>query len=116
MAGHLRKALGVECSYEWKEVHSGVYVAIKSLEDLLSELSQRYTVVYLKEDGIDARKVRIPENPLFVVGDHHGLTEEQEKLVNRFAVMKLSLSPSPSWRSSVWLLPITCSTLIFEIT
>jgi len=93
VAGHLRKALGVECRSSWVKVQSGVYVAKKGLEELLSELSQRYSVVYLKEDGLDISCATIPKNPLFVIGDHEGLTEEQERVVGNFSTLKLSLSP-----------------------
>jgi len=92
IAGHIRKALGVECGEDWTEVHSGVYVARKSLERLLEELTNRYKIVYLKEDGVDVKEVNIPPDPLFVIGDHQGLTEEQERVVEKHAIAKVKLS------------------------
>jgi len=92
VAGHIRKALGIECGGDWAEVHSGVYVARKSLELLLDELSNRYSIIYLKEDGTDIQSVNIPSDPLFVIGDHQGLTEEQEGVVEEYAIAKVKLS------------------------
>ncbi len=93
VAGHIRKALGLECGKSWRKVHSGVYVSRKGLEELLVELSQEYSIIYLKEDGEDISSAKLPPNPLFVIGDHEGLTEEQEKVVDKYSPLKLSLSP-----------------------
>ena len=93
VAGHIRKALGVECGKDWRRVHSGVYVSRKGLEELLGELSQSYSTIYLKEDGVEVGKVKLPPNPLFILGDHEGLTEEQEKVVEKYSTKKLSVSP-----------------------
>nr|2QMM_A Chain A, UPF0217 protein AF_1056 [Archaeoglobus fulgidus DSM 4304]2QMM_B Chain B, UPF0217 protein AF_1056 [Archaeoglobus fulgidus DSM 4304] len=93
VAGHIKKALAVECGKSWKKVHSGVYVSRKGLEELIEELSEKYSIIYLKEDGVDISNAQLPPNPLFVIGDHEGLTEEQEKVVERYAALKLSLSP-----------------------
>lgn len=93
IAGHLRKALSIECGKSWKKVHSGVYVSRKGLEDLLNELKNSYSLIYLKEDGDDISKAELPSNPLFILGDHEGLTREQEEVVENYASLKLSLSP-----------------------
>ena len=93
VAGHIRKALSIECGKSWKRVHSGVYVSRKGFEELLEELSKSYSLVYLKEDGLDVSKAELPSNPLFILGDHEGLNEEQEEIVGRYSLLKLSLSP-----------------------
>ncbi len=94
IAGHIRKALGLKINRDWRKVHSGVYVARKDLEDLLSELSRSYDVYYLHESGEDIRKLAPQmKNPLFVLGDHIGLKEEQEKIVLKFAAGVVSVSP-----------------------
>ncbi len=94
VAGHIRKALGLDVSDEWREVHSGVYVVRKGLAELLEELSDRYNVYYLREDGRDIREVVAEmRDPLFVVGDHKGLLPEQERIVTNFATDIISVSP-----------------------
>jgi len=93
IGGHIRKALSIECGKRWKKVHSGVYISKKGLEELLEELNNSYSLVYLKEDGVNINKAGIPSNPLFILGDHEGLTEEQEEIVEKYAALKLSLSP-----------------------
>ncbi|MBO8180622.1 MAG: tRNA (pseudouridine(54)-N(1))-methyltransferase TrmY [Archaeoglobus sp.] len=93
VAGHIRKALSIESGKRWKKVHSGVYVSKKGLEELLEELSNSYSLVYLKEDGVNISKAKLPSNPLFILGDHEGLTEEQEEVVRNYVTLKLSLSP-----------------------
>ncbi|MET1123946.1 MAG: tRNA (pseudouridine(54)-N(1))-methyltransferase TrmY [Archaeoglobaceae archaeon] len=94
VAGHLRKALSQPVSKEWRPVHSGVYVARKSLEDLLSELRESYEIYYMREDGEDIRSAAAKmRNPLFVLGDHLGVREEHEKLIEVYARGIVSVSP-----------------------
>lgn len=93
IASHIRKALGVECGDDWVEVNSGVYVARKNLKRLLDDLSKTYSIIYLREDGEDIKSVKIPPNPLFIIGDHKGLKEELEKIVENYSIFRLSLSP-----------------------
>ncbi len=94
IAGHIRKALGLRANQDWQEVHSGVYVARKDLENILSDLSKSYDIYYLHENGEDIRKL-VPQmkDPLFVLGDHIGLREDQEKTVLKFAAGVVSVSP-----------------------
>ncbi len=47
------------------------------LADLIFELGKK--IVYLREDGMDIRnKISALHEPLFVLGDHQGLTEAEE--------------------------------------
>jgi len=87
--------LQVKVGKDWKRSTPGIYIARKTLRDLLDELSERFdTIVYLKEDGVDIREVACNlENPLFVLGDHIGLKDEDERLVLEYADMIVSLSP-----------------------
>ena len=95
IGGLIRKALQVKVGKDWKRSTPGIYIARKTLRDLLDELSERFdTIVYLKEDGVDIREVACNlENPLFVLGDHIGLKDEDERLVLEYADMIVSLSP-----------------------
>ncbi|ADB58497.1 tRNA (pseudouridine(54)-N(1))-methyltransferase TrmY [Archaeoglobus profundus] len=93
IGGIIRKALSLKVDYSWKRSTPGVYIARKNLIDLLEELSKKYNVVYLREDGVDIRDVACRlENPLFVLGDHIGLREEDEKTVMKYAKIVVSVS------------------------
>ncbi len=93
VAAHIKKALALNASSDWKRVHSGVYVAKKSIEELLRETEQRYEIYYLREDGKDIEEVaKEIHNPLFIIGDHLGLLAEQEKVVMSYAKGILSVS------------------------
>ena len=95
IGGLIRKALKVKVNFEWKLSTPGIYVARKDLKDLLDELSERFgQIIYLREDGVDIRDVACKlKDPLFVLGDHIGLKEEDERLVMKYADMVISLSP-----------------------
>jgi tRNA (pseudouridine54-N1)-methyltransferase len=68
IGGHLRKAVSFKASKDWMEANSGVYVARKTLRDLLVEVSESYEIYYLREDGRDIREeVTKMKNPLFVL-------------------------------------------------
>ncbi len=95
VGGLIRKALQMKAEREWKRSTPGIYVARKDLKELLEELSAKYDeIVYLREDGMDIREVACKlKNPLFVLGDHIGIKEEDEKIVLKFADRIVSLSP-----------------------
>ncbi len=94
VAGHIRKALGVKVGGNWKKVHSGVYISKKDLKELLDELSQTYNIYYLKEDGTDIREILDDiENPLFVLGDHIGVSTEHERILSAYICDTIKVSP-----------------------
>jgi len=93
IGGLIRKALSLEVGKDWKQSTPGIYIARKSLKELLDELSKRFDVVYLREDGVDIRKIACEfKNPLFVLGDHIGLKPEDEELVLNYAKQIVSVS------------------------
>ncbi|HID42954.1 MAG TPA: tRNA (pseudouridine(54)-N(1))-methyltransferase TrmY [Archaeoglobaceae archaeon] len=92
IAGLLRKALKIE-SNSWKVSTPGIYIASKGFKELLEELSKKYMIIYLKEGGVDIREViHSFENPLFVLGDHFGLSHEMEKVLSNYAEYRVFLS------------------------
>ena len=93
IGGLLKKALSYRVERQEVESSPGIYVSRKSLSELLQELAERWNVYYLREDGRDIRNIEFGGNSLFVVGDQKGLTEEQEKIVERFADEMISVSP-----------------------
>ncbi len=92
IGGIIRKALSLKVDKSWRLSTPGVYVSRKNLKELLEELKDR-TIVYLREDGLDIREVACRlKNPLFVLGDHMGLKEEDEKIVLDYAEIIVSVS------------------------
>ena len=93
IGGIIRKALSLKVNKEWKKSTPGVYIARKNIKELLEELSREYEVIYLREDGVDIRNVACKlKNPLFVLGDHLGLKEEDERIVLEYAKEIVSIS------------------------
>uniref|UniRef100_A0A7J2TKK5 tRNA (pseudouridine(54)-N(1))-methyltransferase n=1 Tax=Archaeoglobus fulgidus TaxID=2234 RepID=A0A7J2TKK5_ARCFL len=93
IAGHIRKAVGFKISKEWTETNSGIFVARKDIRELLEELSKKYKIYYLREDGRDIRdEVSSIKSPLFVLGDHLGLKQSEEDAVLEMAEKVISVS------------------------
>ena len=93
IGGLLRKALSVRMKKHEVESSPGIYVSKKSLSELLDELSERWSIYYLKEDGRDIRNIVFKENCIFILGDQKGLTEKQEKILEGFVDEIISVSP-----------------------
>lgn len=77
-ASLIRKALEKNAQEFWVESTPGVSIRKGELGDVLGELNKKIT--YLREDGEDIRGKEF-EDPLFVLGDHLGMTEEEERLI-----------------------------------
>ncbi len=93
IAGLIKKALALEVDRKWRRSTPGIYIARKSLRDLLEDLSREFKVVYLREDGVDIRSVACSlKNPVFILGDHIGLKREDEELVLEYADLVVSVS------------------------
>jgi tRNA (pseudouridine54-N1)-methyltransferase len=61
--------------------------------DLLGELKKKIT--YLREDGADIRQNPLDKDPdhLFVLGDHMGLTDDEEAVVKAHEYEIISVGP-----------------------
>lgn len=94
IGGLLRKALENDKA-EWRRSTPGIYSAVKGFKELLQELTN-YSPIYLREDGQDIREFSSQlKNPLFVMGDHLGLSEEMERILTSYTDKILSLSSIP---------------------
>lgn len=89
-ASLIKKALEKNAQDFWTDSTPGVSVRKGDLEDLLAELDKK--VIYLREDGEEVRGKTFDE-PLFVLGDHLGLTEEEEKIIERYEQEIISVGP-----------------------
>ena len=81
IGGLLSKALSIRVGRSWRKSTPGIYVARKTLEELLDELLKKYEIYYLREDGRDIRNVGFGETPLFILGDHMGIREDMEEVI-----------------------------------
>ncbi len=89
-ASLIKKALEKSAQEFWTESMPGVSIRKGDFGDLLSELNKK--IIYLREDGEDIRGKRF-EEPLFVLGDHLGLTDEEEKLIEGYEYEVVSVGP-----------------------
>jgi tRNA (pseudouridine54-N1)-methyltransferase len=80
-ASLIKKALEKNSQEFWTESTPGISIRKGDFGDLLAELNKK--VIYLREDGEDVRGKNFHE-PLFVLGDHEGMTGEEEKIIERY--------------------------------
>ncbi|NJD51940.1 MAG: tRNA (pseudouridine(54)-N(1))-methyltransferase TrmY [Candidatus Methanoperedens sp.] len=92
-ASLIKKALEKNAQDFWTESTPGVSVRKGGLDILLRELDKK--IIYLREDGEDIRKKNFSEtlNPLFLLGDHLGLTEDEERIVMGYNPEIISIGP-----------------------
>ncbi len=84
-ASLIKKALEKNVQGFWTDSTPGVCIRKGDFGDLLAELNKK--VLYLREDGKDMRQKKFDENfndVLFVLGDHMGLTDDEEKLIDGY--------------------------------
>lgn len=89
-ASLIRKTLEKNAQEFWTESTPGVSIRKGELGDLLGELNKKIT--YLREDGEDIRGKSF-EEPLFVLGDHLGVTDDEEKLIGGYEHDVMSVGP-----------------------
>ena len=90
IAGVVRAALEERTYYE-VEARRGVYVAERTLADVLEE-TEGETVV-LHEEGEKAVSVEPPDEPVFVLSDHLDFTDEDIEAVEERDARHVSLGP-----------------------
>ncbi len=69
----------------------GVFVSRRGFVDLLDSVAG--TVIQLHEDGTPLPESEVPENPTFVLSDHHDFTEREAELLSERADARLSVGP-----------------------
>ncbi len=99
-AGLIKKAMEKIREYE-VESTPGIFVKRASFRDILEEINERGKMFYLKENGEDIRKVNLPGNSAFVLGDSMDLTDEEENLLEEYNPVKISVSPKSLLSSHV---------------
>ena len=93
-ASLIKKALEKNVQDFWMESTSGVTVRKGGFRDLLCELEGK--MIYLREDGVDLREKKMDASfgeLLFVLGDHMGLTEDEENIIEGYQYERVSVGP-----------------------
>ncbi|KYC51504.1 MAG: tRNA (pseudouridine(54)-N(1))-methyltransferase [Candidatus Methanofastidiosum methylothiophilum] len=89
IGGLIKKALEKQSEKE-TESTPGIFVSRKSFSQVLDEVGGE--IIYLHEDGEDIEKISIQsEKIVFVLGDHLGLSSEDESLLKD--AKRVSISP-----------------------
>ncbi len=110
----IKKALELKARIRWKESTPGVWVRQGDLEELLSELITRpmqgdeddesnegdvgseNRLYYLHEDGTDIRDGiggNLPQRATFILGDHVGMTPDEEQKIIDAGAQSLNVGP-----------------------
>lgn len=88
IASWIRKSLrGLK--KEWRNVQDGIKVAKKSFQEIMREVEGNFYILH--EKGRFLREVEIKRNPVFILGDHIGLPQKEERFALRFGAEKISL-------------------------
>ncbi|MEZ5333741.1 MAG: tRNA (pseudouridine(54)-N(1))-methyltransferase TrmY [Methanolobus sp.] len=91
----IKKALEKDAiAYETQST-PGVFIRRAGLEDLLNEFKEAgRDIFYLREDGADIREYDgLKPDAVFVLGDHLGVTEEEEAIIDSVAKQTLNIGP-----------------------
>ena len=96
-AALLKKALAVPATPEWAMSTSGIFVRTGGLEDVLADLKAS-RLIYLREDGKDIRGLDcsglVAGEVAFILGDHTGMTPEEETMISGAGAEIVSLGPT----------------------
>jgi tRNA (pseudouridine54-N1)-methyltransferase len=87
------EAKGEAIGHMEAESSPGVSVSTRGFEPVLEEAARNGTVVQLHEEGDPVVEVEPPENPVFVLSDHHDFGEEEAELLGDAADRRVRLGP-----------------------
>lgn len=91
----IKKALQKELSEMDSRSTPGVNTRTATLEGLLNDFVEKgCELIYLREDGENLRSTgSFPEDVVFILGDHVGVTEEEERLILDAGARLISVGP-----------------------
>lgn len=95
-AALLKKALNVPARPEWAMSTSGIFVRTGGLREVLDDLLG-VRMIYLREDGLGIRGLgagAIAGDAAFILGDHTGMTPEEEIMITEAGAEVISLGPT----------------------
>jgi tRNA (pseudouridine54-N1)-methyltransferase len=98
-AALLKKALAVPAKPEWAMSTSGIFVRTGGLAQVLDDLKavKMVKMIYLREDGLDIRSLgagALAGDAAFILGDHTGMTPEEETMISEAGAEVVSLGPT----------------------
>ena len=93
----IKKALEKSAIPRWRESTPGVWIRLGGLADLLEEvITDEKKLFYMREDGNDIRdefKENMPENIVFILGDHTGMTPVEETVIQDSDSKTINVGP-----------------------
>jgi len=93
----IKKALEKSAIPRWRESTPGVWIRLGGLADLLEEvLTDEKRLFYMREDGDNIRdefKENVPKNVVFILGDHTGMTPEEETVIQDSDAKTINVGP-----------------------
>ncbi|MDM7934244.1 MAG: tRNA (pseudouridine(54)-N(1))-methyltransferase TrmY [Methanothrix sp.] len=92
-AALLKRALALEAGPLWSASTPGISVRSGGLEVLVEDLAG-LRLLYLREDGQDIRSLGPLEGTAFILGDHTGMTQGEESLLERHRAEVVSVGPA----------------------
>jgi tRNA (pseudouridine54-N1)-methyltransferase len=89
----IQKALQKNAIEQYTRSTPGVWIRRGDLESMLLEFEGR-TLLYLREDGEDVREFTSEiRDPIFILGDHAGVSEEEEEQILKAGAKIISVGP-----------------------
>jgi tRNA (pseudouridine54-N1)-methyltransferase len=95
----IKKALSEEFGKDWHMFRPGILVARKSLQEIVRELKDR-PIYVLHEKGKNIKEIDVKDNSVWLLGDHLGIPDKDEKFVLRYAEEKVSIGKQVHLASS----------------
>jgi len=95
-AALLKKALAVPATLEWAMSTSGIFVRTGGLAQVLEDLKSA-RLIYLREDGTNICGLGsgdLAGDAAFILGDHTGMTPEEEAIISGAGAEVVSLGPT----------------------
>jgi len=104
-AALLKKALALAATPEWAMSTSGIFVRTGGLAEVIADLGAM-KLFYLREDGVEIGAVDnsgecsnndkgiLSEDIAFILGDHQGMTSDEEALLEQAGARIVSLGPT----------------------
>jgi tRNA (pseudouridine54-N1)-methyltransferase len=89
----IQKALQKNAIEQYTRSTPGVWIRRGDLKSMLLEFEGR-TLLYLREDGEDVREFTSEiRDPIFILGDHAGVSEEEEEQILKAGAKIISVGP-----------------------
>ena len=95
-AALLKKALAIVAAPEWTKSTPGILVCIGGISEALQALLDA-KLFYLRENGADIRSINSSsnlDNVAFILGDHTGMTSDEECLISQTGAETISVGPT----------------------